>query len=98
MMNFQIVHRSYSYLSLYECAQNHSGQTLPEAELATFIFPHGLSLKYSTMQRFPVPVYFTFVLTDEKGAHIYTACLKFYEKISNQEVANFFKYTDEKVM
>jgi hypothetical protein len=62
-----------------------------------FIFPHGLSLKYSTKQRFPVPVYFTFVLTDEKGAHIYTACLKFYEKLSNEEVASFFKYTDEKV-
>lgn len=62
-----------------------------------FIFPHGLQLKYSTKKRFPIPVYFTFVFTDEKGAHIYTACLKFYEKMSNQEVANFFKYTDEKV-
>lgn len=62
-----------------------------------FIFPHGLRLKYSAQKRFPVPVYFTFVFTDEKGAHIYAACLKFYEKMSNQEVSNFFKYSDEKV-
>jgi hypothetical protein len=65
--------------------QDHSGIALPGNELSTFIFPAGLSLKYSSKKQFPIPVYFPFVFTNEKGSHLYAACLKFYEKMDQNE-------------
>ena len=48
-----------------------------------FIFPSGLQLKYSFKDNFPIPTYFTFVFTDEKGGHMFVACLQFYERVSD---------------
>jgi hypothetical protein len=59
---------------------------LPANELPTFVFPHALRLKFSTMRRFPLPTFFTFVFTDAKGGHMYAACLRFYEELTSAEV------------
>jgi hypothetical protein len=55
---------------------------LPVIELPVFVFPHGLKIKKSPKLDFPLPDFFTFVFTDVKGKHLYTACLRFYEAIS----------------
>jgi hypothetical protein len=54
-------------------------------------FPCGLRLKYSRCGKFPIPTYFTFVFTDEKGGHIYAGCLKFYECIQDNQAVEIFK-------
>lgn len=46
---------------------NHSELPLPELELPMFAFPHGLQLKYSTKNSFPIPIFFSFVFTNMKG-------------------------------
>lgn len=32
--------------------------------------------------QYPLPVFFTFVFTDQDGKHLYAACLKFFEVLS----------------
>ena len=60
---------------------NYAGLDLPENELAMFAFPQDLSLRNSEPNRFPLPIFFTFVFTNDKGDHLYAACLQFYEKV-----------------
>jgi hypothetical protein len=55
--------------------------SLPATELPVFVFPHSLKLKQKPKSNFPLPNFFTFVFTDVKGRHLYTACLRFYELI-----------------
>jgi hypothetical protein len=60
---------------------DHKEMALPTAELPMFAFPHQLSLTRGSISQFPLPVFFTFVFTDEKGAHLYVACLRFFESV-----------------
>ena len=46
---------------------DHSALPLPALELPMFAFPHGLKLKYSTKNSFPIPIFFSFVFTNMKG-------------------------------
>ena len=64
-----------------------------------FTFPHNLELAYSKVNEYPLPLFFTFVFTDQDGQHLYVACLKFYEMINLSEVFPVFQsiYGDEAV-
>ena len=70
----------------YECStldryprEDIKGLPLPTYQLPTFAFPHGLRLRYSNLEDYPLPDFFSFVFTDETGKHLYSACLQFYE-------------------
>ena len=56
-----------------------------------FAFPHDLRLSYSTIIRFPLPVFFSFVFTNSKGMHRYAACLRFYEIVPKEEILEVFR-------
>jgi hypothetical protein len=56
-----------------------------------FAFPNDLRLTYSSLNRFPLPVFFTFVFTDQNGAHLYAACLRFYEIVPVEDLQPVFK-------
>lgn len=68
--------------------RDHQQFPLPATELPVFVFPHYLHLKYRPRSNFPLPNFFTFVFTDVKGRHLYTACLRFYEILSFELVQN----------
>ena len=59
---------------------------LPAKEMSLFAFPYGLRLEFANENKFPLPVFFTFVFTNADGDHYYAACLRFYEKISSDNV------------
>lgn len=71
--------------------QDNKGLPLPANELSLFAFPHDLRLEYGALNRFPLPVFFTFVFTDALGGHLYTACLRFYEKVSHGDLDPIIK-------
>jgi hypothetical protein len=77
--------------------QDHPDFPLPATELPVFVFPHSLKLKYQSKSNFPLPNFFTFVFTDVKGRHLYTACLRFHELIPFELVSTVAKtiYGDE---
>ncbi len=56
-----------------------------------FAFPNDLRLTYSSLNRFPLPVFFTFVFTDQNGAHLYAACLRFYEIVPVEDLQPVFR-------
>ena len=75
---------------------DHSNISSPERSLSQFVFPSGLSFKYSKHHRFPIPSFFTFVFTDEKGNYFYVACLQFYEIVSNSEIQSILENIQNK--
>ena len=77
-------------LDRYPAKDPHKGLALPAQELPLFAFPHDLRLEYSNLNRFPLPVFFTFVFTDAFGGHLYAACLRFYEKITQSDLETVF--------
>jgi hypothetical protein len=54
---------------------DHAGLSLPTAELPMFAFPHQLSLLRSTLDEFPLPVFFTFVFTNVTNVDILSKCI-----------------------
>ena len=40
------------------------------------------------LNEYPLPVYYTFVFTDQDGHHLYAACLTFFEKVDLADLAN----------
>lgn len=64
---------------------------LPTNELPLFAFPSGMRLVYNSLNRFPLPVFFTLVFTDVNGDHLYAACLRFYEAIDARELSAVFR-------
>lgn len=68
--------------------KDHQQFPLPATELPIFVFPHYLKLKHRPRSNFPLPNFFTFVFTDVKGRHLYTACLRFYELLPFDLVQN----------
>ena len=76
---------------------DHSNISSPERSLSQFVFPSGLSFKYSKHQRFPIPSFFTFVFTDEKGNYFYVACLQFYEIVTKNEIQKILENVRNKI-
>lgn len=70
--------------------QDYGGLSLPVNELPMFAFPDDLRLTYSSLNRFPLPVFFTFVFTDQNGGHLYAACLRFYEVVPAADLQPVF--------
>lgn len=64
---------------------------LPEEALPIFAFPRNLRLQVNSLSEYPLPVYYTFVFTDEKGRHQYAACLKFFEKVPLSDLDHIAK-------
>ena len=62
------------------------GIELPVNELPMFAFPHDLSLKWRKKESFPLPDFYTFVFTDANGDHMYCACLRFFEKVEQDDL------------
>jgi hypothetical protein len=54
---------------------------LPELALPVFAFPRNLRLETGLKSEYPLPVFYTFVFTDQEGRHMFAACLKFYEPV-----------------
>lgn len=54
---------------------------MPEDALPVFAFPRNLPLQVNSFHEYPLPVFYTFVFTDQEGHHLYAACLKFYESV-----------------
>ena len=52
---------------------------LPARELPMFCFPHGVRLVRAAGSDAPLPTVSSFVFTSASGAHIYVACLTFWE-------------------
>ncbi|RYH32736.1 hypothetical protein EON65_00110 [archaeon] len=67
----------YTYLNL----QDQKDAPLPAEALPVFAFPRHLRLIRSKKNEYPLPVFFTFVFTDQDGKHLYAACLKFFEAV-----------------
>eukprot|EP01034_Spumella_vulgaris_P022474 gene22474-28602_t len=70
--------------------KDYGGLELPVNELPMFAFPNDLRLTYSSLNRFPLPVFFTFVFTDQNGGHLYAACLRFYEVVPLEDLQPVF--------
>jgi hypothetical protein len=49
--------------------------------LPVFAFPKHLRVIRGKKSEYPLPLYFTFVFTDQDGKHLYAACLQFYEVV-----------------
>ena len=82
---------SYEYATIDRYPlKDQKNSELPVNELPMFGFPHGLKLHYGNRQRYPLPIFFTFVFTDYKGDHFYAECLRFYEIISSEEIKLIF--------
>lgn len=75
---------------IYQYSQDYKGLELPVNELPMFAFPNDLRLTYGSRNRFPLPVFFTFVFTDQNGGHLYAACLRFYEVVSYDDLLPVF--------
>lgn len=58
------------------------GMPLPVEALPVFAFPRHLRIQRGKRNEYPLPVFFTFVFTDQDGNHLYAACLKFFEILS----------------
>lgn len=71
--------------------QDSAGIPLPEDALPEFIFPKDMHLVYSDRKAPPLPVFFTFVFTDQVGKHFYVACLQFYEEVAFQDISPLMK-------
>jgi uDENN domain len=56
-----------------------------------FAFPSDMRLSYNSNLQFPLPVFFSFVFTDVKGDHLYTACLQFYEAAPMEDLEDIFQ-------
>ena len=61
------------------------------AGLPLFAFPHGMHLTLADAGQFPLPLFFTFVFTDQDGKHFYVACLQFYEPVAVQDLQAVYK-------
>ncbi len=61
---------------------------LPEEALPVFAFPRDLRLQINSLSEYPLPVYYTFVFTDQEGHHQYAACLKFFERVPLSDLAH----------
>lgn len=68
-------------------AQDHSNCVLPVTDLPQFAFPHGLRLQCAPAHKFPEPDSFIFLCTDVAGNHLYAAGLRFYNRLSQTDVA-----------
>ena len=77
---------------LYKDDSNSSSTswTFPFGDLSAFIFPAGLTLKYSSIAECPPSQCFSFVTTDDKGGHLYVSCLQFYESMASEDVIKAF--------
>lgn len=73
------------------CVQDSPGVKLPVNELPLFAFPSDLRLTYNSLNKFPLPNFFTFVFTDEEGNHLYAACLQFYEAVSFDDLVPVYE-------
>ena len=73
---------------LYQVDSNSSSSSwiFPFGDLSAFIFPAGLTLKYSSIAHCPPTHCFSFVTTDDKGGHLYVSCLLFYAPINSEDV------------
>lgn len=67
--------------------KNYRDFDLPDKELPIFVFPEDLSISCELKgEGFPLPLFFSFVFTNDKGEHLYVACLQFYEKLLKAEL------------
>jgi hypothetical protein len=56
--------------------------------LPIFAFPRHLRLQVSSKNQYPLPIFYTFVFTDQDGRHMYAACLKFFEAVELKDLGD----------
>lgn len=56
-----------------------------------FAFPDGMRFTLAEAGQFPLPLFFTFVFTDQDGKHFYVAALQFFEQVSQDSLSKLFK-------
>lgn len=80
--------------------KDYKGLPLPAEALPVFAFPRYLRLQVSSISQYPLPIFYTFVFTDQDGRHMYAACLKFYEAVDIQDLNEVMKdvYGEEQVL
>lgn len=59
--------------------------------LPMFAFPDGMRFTLADAGQFPLPLFFTFVFTDQDGKHFYVAALQFFELVSEADLSSVFK-------
>lgn len=67
----------------------------PSEVLPIFSFPKDLKIILKNKNDYPLPIYYTFVFTDINGKHMYVSCLKFYEKLKEEDLVDVYDLTDD---